>query len=74
MSGLCRSVQVGRSRCSRCCHLFSDLPFHRKDGSWARALTQSPELGVWLKSSPLTRVFLSYAAVAIIGLLLCKGS
>src|SRR5271156_1190755 len=25
---LLRSVQVGCSRCSRCCHLIIDLPFH----------------------------------------------
>jgi hypothetical protein len=44
---LFRSVQVGCSRFSRCCHLFVDLPFHLKNGSWARRLTQSPELGAW---------------------------
>src|SRR5208282_853878 len=41
-----RSVPVGCSRFSRCCHLFIDLRFHPQDGSWARRLTQSPELGV----------------------------
>jgi hypothetical protein len=40
-----RWVQVGCSRFSRCGHLFIDLPFHPQDGSWARRLTQSPELG-----------------------------
>src|ERR1700675_4645587 len=29
MSVLIRSVPVGRSRCSRCCHLIFDLRFHR---------------------------------------------
>jgi hypothetical protein len=46
-----RSVQVGRSRYSRCCHLISDLQFRITNGTWARPLTQSPELGVlWLLS------------------------
>jgi hypothetical protein len=40
-----RSVQVGCSRFSRCCHLIIDLPFHLDDGSWARQLTQSPKPG-----------------------------
>ena len=40
-----RSVQVGCSRFSRCCHLIFDLSFPLDDGSWARRLTQSPELG-----------------------------
>jgi len=46
-----RSVQVGRSRFSRCCHLIVDLVFHLENGSWARRLTQSPELGAWALSS-----------------------
>src|SRR5579864_4722615 len=40
-----RSVQVGRSRFSQCCDLIIDLRFHLFDRSWARRLTQSPELG-----------------------------
>jgi hypothetical protein len=32
-----RSVQVGRSRFSRCCHLLVDLPFHRKRGKLGQA-------------------------------------
>jgi hypothetical protein len=40
-----RSVHVGRSRFSRCCHLIIDLQFRFTDGTWARPLTQSPELG-----------------------------
>ena len=40
-----RSVPVGRSRCSRCCRLIVDLLFHLIDRSWARRLTNSPELG-----------------------------
>jgi hypothetical protein len=40
-----RSVQVGYSRFSRCCHLFVDLDSISKDESWARRLTQSPKLG-----------------------------
>src|SRR6266404_8297379 len=47
-----RSVQVGCSRFSRCCHLIIDLPFHPENGSWARRLTQSPELGAWAFSYP----------------------
>ena len=30
-----RSVHVGRSRFSRCCHLISDLSFHFKREAWA---------------------------------------
>jgi hypothetical protein len=47
-----RPVQVGCSRFSRCCHLIVDLYFHLHDGSWARPLTQSPELGVWILIFP----------------------
>jgi len=46
-SELFRSVQVGRSRFSRCCHLFVDL-FFSTSRSWPRRLTQSPELGLGL--------------------------
>jgi len=42
-----RSVQVGRSRFSRCCHLFVDL-FFSTLRSWPRRFTQSPELGFTL--------------------------
>jgi hypothetical protein len=48
-SDLFRSVHVGRSRFSRCCHLFGALSFHLS-GTWARRLTQSPELGFGLLS------------------------
>ena len=44
---LVRSVQVGCSRFSRCCHLLVEPLFHLQDGSWARPLTQSAELGAW---------------------------
>ncbi len=66
-----RSVQVGCSRFSRCCHLIVDLCFHHDDGSWARRLTQSPELGVWAFALPFCfcssflRLFLTYAAAGI---------
>jgi hypothetical protein len=40
-----RSVQVGCSRFSRCCHLIFDLSFHLNDEGCARPLTQSPKLG-----------------------------
>jgi hypothetical protein len=40
-----RSVPVGCSRFSRCCHLIIDLGFISRDGTWARRLTPSPELG-----------------------------
>src|SRR5712664_1596933 len=44
-----RSVQVGCSRFSRCCHLIIDLAsIYLADGSWARRLTQSTELGFGL--------------------------
>ena len=45
-----RSVHVGRSRFSRCCHLFGALWFLLQSGTWARRLTQSPELGFGLLS------------------------
>jgi len=46
-----RSVHVGRSRFSRCCHLFSALWFCSWESrTWARRLTQSPELGFGLLS------------------------
>src|ERR1700674_296234 len=47
---LYRSVQVGCSRFSRCCHLLVDLHPIPKNGTWARRLTQSPKLGfgLWL--------------------------
>src|SRR5438874_10355757 len=41
-----RSVQVGRSRFSRCCYLISALWFSFKSRTWARRFTQSPELGL----------------------------
>jgi hypothetical protein len=31
-----RSVQVGRTRFSRCCYLIIDLGSNLSDGSWAR--------------------------------------
>src|SRR5438309_7730001 len=53
-----RSVQVGYSRFSRCCQLIIDLSFHLKDRSWARRLTQSPELGVLAFDFPFPEMFL----------------
>jgi hypothetical protein len=50
-SDFVRSVHVGRSRFSRCCHLFVALWFCSfRVEPWARRLTQSPELGfrLWL--------------------------
>jgi hypothetical protein len=38
MSDLFRSVPVGCSRFSRCCHLFIDLPFHPENGSLGQAI------------------------------------
>ena len=40
-----RSVPVGCSRFSRCCHLIIDLGPISRDGSWARRLMLAPELG-----------------------------
>jgi hypothetical protein len=71
LSDFVRSVQVGCSRFSRCCHLIVDLCFHPDDGSWARRLTQSPELGVWAFAlrfcfcSSFLRLLLTYAAAGI---------
>src|ERR1700676_4626699 len=45
VSDFFRSVQVGCTRFSRCCHLLVDLCFHLRWKRWARRLTQSPELG-----------------------------
>ena len=52
-----RSVQVGCSRFSRCCHLIVDLCFRLHNGSWARPLTQSPELGAWAFAFSFLRMF-----------------
>jgi len=40
-----RSVPVGCSRPSRCCHLIIVLRFSLGEGSWARTCSQSPKLG-----------------------------
>jgi hypothetical protein len=73
-----RSVQVGRSRFSRCCHLISDLSFLGKRETRAWRLTQSPELGFGFcifSSWNDFDFFLGYAAAATeTRLLLCKGS
>src|SRR5215471_14074847 len=48
------SLQVGCSRFSRCCNLIVDLRSISaacEDRSWARRLTQSPELGFGLSCS-----------------------
>jgi hypothetical protein len=42
-----------------------DLSSHRNDGKWARRLTQSPELGVWLLTFLSQGYFGFYAAIAI---------
>jgi hypothetical protein len=55
----CRSVPVGRSRFSRCCHLIIDLSFHLERWKWAWRLTQSPELGVWAFVLPSSQNALS---------------
>src|SRR4051812_46966262 len=75
-----RWVHVGRSRFSRCCYLIGDLSFHLTSGTWARRLTESPELGfgfcLFSSWNDLDFVlFLVYAAAAtVVRLLLCKGS
>src|ERR1700684_2297686 len=67
-----RSVHVGRSRFSRCCHLFVALWFGSLSGTWARRLTQSPELGFGLLSFLFWNgfdfcfVFTFYAAAATV--------
>jgi hypothetical protein len=40
------------------------VPFFR-NGSWARRLTQSPELGVWAFAFPSSKMFCLYAAAGI---------
>ena len=70
---LVRSVQVGCSRFSRCCHLIIDLS-PSLGWKWARRLTQSPELGAWASTSelwkttlpPVARFACDYAAVRIL--------
>jgi hypothetical protein len=78
---LVRSVQIGRSRYSRCCHLIGALWFcSSRVEPWARPLTQSPELGFGFFDFPLPGTVLtwfsvlSYAAAAVARLLLCNGS
>ena len=73
-SDVVRSVQVGRSRFSRCCHLIVDLSSVSRQ-KWARRLTQSPELGFRLLIFLSQSCFCFYAAIAS-GLLrlLCSGS
>ena len=71
----CRSVQVGCSRFSRCCHLIIDLSFHlehEKLGQAINAVTGTRRLGFGLS---FLRMFLLYAAAGIaMRLLLCNGS
>jgi hypothetical protein len=60
-----RSVQVGRSRFSRCCHLIVDLPFHLLDwklGQAINAVTGTRRLGFCVSSR---RTFCLYAAAGI---------
>ena len=52
-----RSVHVGRSRFSRCCHLFVALWFGSLSGSRARRLTLSPELGFGFSSFLFLELF-----------------
>src|SRR6266849_10235691 len=59
-----RSVQVGCSRFSRCCHLIIDLSSISR-WKWARRLSQSPELGVGLCLSFFVDI-LNYAATGIV--------
>jgi hypothetical protein len=54
-----RSVHVGRPQFSRCCHLFGDLSFSLSVETWARRLTQSPELGFGLLSFSLPGMILT---------------
>src|SRR2546428_8265707 len=39
-------------------------PVHLCDGSWARRLTQSPELGAWAFIFPSSEMFCLYAAAS----------
>src|SRR5579864_7212149 len=54
-----RSVHVGRPQFSRCCHLIGDLSFSLSVETWARPLTQSPELGFGLLSFSLPGTILT---------------
>jgi hypothetical protein len=59
-----RSVQVGRSRFSRCCHLIGDLRFHPKieAGPGVRRSHRNSALGFCFS---FRRTFLTYAAAGI---------
>src|SRR5579864_6167425 len=59
-----RSVHVGSSRFSRCCHLFGAL-FFSTLRRWARRLTQSPERGFRLLIFLSQRCFCFYAASTV---------
>jgi hypothetical protein len=65
VSDFVRSVPVGCSRFSRCCHLIVDLDFHPYDRNRARPLTQSPELGALGFCFFLPKKILTYAAAGI---------
>ena len=77
-----RSVHVGRSRFSRRCYLFGALWFcSLQSGTWARRLTQSPELGYgfclfssWNDFDFCFAVLFYAAAATVVRLLLCNGS
>src|SRR5215831_20976001 len=76
-----RSVHVGRSRFSRCCHLIGDLSFHVrvKRGPGDKRSHRNSALGFCLFPSwndfDLVCPFCFYAAAAMVmRLLLCNGS
>ena len=73
-----RSVHVGRSRFSRCCHLFGALWFcslRVEPGPGHRRSHRNSALGFCLFSSWNGFAFLFYAAAATVDLpLLCNGS
>jgi len=75
IGGFVRSVPVGCSRCSRCCHLIFDLCFHLcewKLGLAINAVTGTRLLGF---DFPFLRMFWLYAASGTARrLLLCSGS
>ena len=51
-----RSVHVGRSRFSRCCHLFGDLLFHCRVNE-VKAINAVTGTRLWLLSFPFLERF-----------------
>ena len=74
-SDLFRSVQVGRSRCSRCCHLFGACGSALGEWNLGQAINAVTGTRLWAFVFSFLERFCFYAAAAtVVGLLLCNGS